>query len=68
MAARKSLIAAAFSLAVVASAAVAVAHYLTSVPGQPYDGPLPPLQNKEAATATHHKSHVIAIASKPHNV
>ena len=63
MAVRKSLIIAALSLAVVAGA-----RYLTSVPGKPHDGPLPPLQSTEAATAAHLKTHIAAIASKPHNV
>ena len=68
MANRKSLIVAALSLAVVAGVAVAGARYLTSVPGKPHEGPLPALESKEAATAAHLKTHIVAIASKPHNV
>jgi Zn-dependent M28 family amino/carboxypeptidase len=47
---------------------VVVTHYLTTVPGQPHRGPLPALENTEAATAARLAAHIRAIASRPHNV
>jgi Zn-dependent M28 family amino/carboxypeptidase len=54
-------------IAAIAAAAGAV-RYITAVPGTPHDGPLPPLESQEAETAARLKAHVVAIASKPHNV
>jgi hypothetical protein len=41
--------------------------YLTSVPGESYAGPLPNLTEAERATAARIKTHIAAIASRPHN-
>lgn len=68
MAARKSLIVSGIALALLTAVAIAGTHYLTAVPGTPHEGPLPPLEGKETATAARLKTHVIAIASKTHNV
>ena len=52
----------------IAALAVAGAHYVTSVPGEPYKGPLPALANAEGVTSTRLATHIRAIASRPHNI
>jgi hypothetical protein len=47
---------------------VAVFRYMTVVPGRPHTGPLPPLASEEATIAHRLRSHITAIASRPHNV
>ena len=42
--------------------------YALVVPGQPHAGPLPPSTNDEQDIAPRLKSHVVAIASVPHNL
>lgn len=42
--------------------------YALVVPGQPHAGPLPPATNDEQDIAPRLKSHVVAIASVPHNL
>ncbi|MFL5071897.1 MAG: M28 family peptidase, partial [Xanthobacteraceae bacterium] len=42
--------------------------YMTSVPGEPHRGPLPPLTADEMALATELKRHVETIAAREHNL
>lgn len=42
--------------------------WMTSVPGRSHEGPLPGLTPEQARLATRLRTHVEAIASKPHNV
>ena len=42
--------------------------WMTSVPGQSHEGPLPPLVGEEMQLAAKLQEHVGAVASKPHNV
>jgi Zn-dependent M28 family amino/carboxypeptidase len=63
------------SLLVLAAVALLVAiigygalRYMTSVPGQPHRGPLPPLTAEEAAIAAALKRHVGTIAAREHNL
>jgi len=42
--------------------------YLTSVPGRPYQGALPPLTEEERAIAATLKRHVETIAAREHNI
>jgi Zn-dependent M28 family amino/carboxypeptidase len=48
--------------------AYGVLRYLTSVPGEPHRGPLPPLTADEAALAAALKRHVETIAAREHNL
>lgn len=48
-------------------APVVVLLWLTAVPGISYAGPLPPLTSAEAQAARRLRSHIVAIASIPHN-
>ena len=43
-------------------------YYMAGVPGWSYRGPLPPLTDDERALAQRLKGHVVAIASREHNV
>jgi len=54
-------------LVLIAAAAVA-AWYMLYLPGKSFAGPPPPATREERALAERLKRHVIAIASKPHNV
>jgi hypothetical protein len=54
-------------LAVVAAAYTAL-HYMTSVPGKRYQGPLPPLTTEEASLAQSLERHIAKIAGSEHNV
>ena len=42
--------------------------WMTSVPGRSHEGPLPPLDPQQAALADRVRQHVVAIASRPHNI
>lgn len=42
--------------------------WMTSVPGHSHQGPLPPLTPDQSELATRLRTHVEAIASKPHNL
>jgi Zn-dependent M28 family amino/carboxypeptidase len=42
--------------------------YMTSVPGTPHSGPLPPLTDDEAALAAALRRHVATIAAREHNL
>ncbi|MGI9404189.1 MAG: M28 family peptidase [Hyphomicrobium sp.] len=55
-------------LLVLIAAAAAAAWYSFSLPGKSYTGPQPPATRDERDLAERLKRHVIAIASKPHNV
>jgi hypothetical protein len=52
----------------VAAIVVAGARYVTAVPGQSHQGVLPPSSDAETATAARLRTHIRAIASKPHNI
>jgi hypothetical protein len=54
-------------LAVVAAAYTAL-HYMTSVPGKSYHGPLAPLTSEEASLAQSLERHIATIAGSEHNV
>lgn len=57
------------SILLVLIAAAAVAYwYMLYLPGKSFSGPLPPATRDERALAERLKRHVVAIASKPHNV
>jgi hypothetical protein len=43
-------------------------YYMAGVPDRPYRGPLPPLTEEERALAPRLKRHIVAIASREHNV
>ena len=53
------------ALAVVIGGAI---YYMAGVPGRSYRGPLPPLTDEERALAPRLKGHIVAIASREHNV
>jgi nucleotide-binding universal stress UspA family protein len=59
-------------LAVVALVVFAIGYgalrYMTSVPGEPHRGPLPPLTAEEAALAAALKRHIETIAAREHNL
>ncbi len=59
-------------LAVVALIVFAIGYgalrYMTSVPGAPHRGPLPPLTAEEAALAAALKRHIQTIAAREHNL
>ena len=59
-----------FAILIAAVAAVigGATYYVAGVPGWSYRGPLPPLTDDERALATRLKGHVVAIASREHNV
>ncbi len=52
----------------VAAAGYAALHYMTSVPGKPHRGPLPPITSEEAELAQSLKRHIATIAEREHNV
>lgn len=54
-------------LALIFATPVLALFWMTAVPGQPFAGPLPPLTPVEQALAARLRSHVVAIASAPHN-
>jgi len=51
-----------------AAAGYGALHYMTSVPGKPHRGPLPPLTGEEAALARSLEHHIATIAAREHNV
>jgi hypothetical protein len=51
-----------------AAAGYGALHYMTSVPGKPHRGPLPPLTGEEAALARSLERHIATIAAREHNV
>ena len=67
MARRMSLLAVLLILAI-AAAAYGALHYMTSVPGRPHIGALPPLTPEEAALALSLKRHIATIAAREHNL
>jgi hypothetical protein len=70
MTARMSLIAAfvLVSIGISIAGGYAALHYMTSVPGKPHRGPLPPLTPEEAALAQTLERHIATIAAREHNV
>jgi Peptidase family M28 len=52
----------------VAAAGYGTLHYMTSVPGKPHRGPLPPITSEEAELGQSLKQHIAAIAEREHNV
>ena len=67
MARRMSLLAVLLILGI-AAACYGALHYMTSVPGKPHTGALPPLTPEEAALAQSLKRHIATIAAREHNV
>src|SRR5499426_650588 len=67
MARRMALFAVLVVLAL-AAAGYGALHYMTSVPGKPHRGPLPPLTGEEAALARSLEHHIATIAAREHNV
>ena len=59
-----------FGGALLAAAALVFAafYYMTVVPGRSHGGPLPALEDEEAALAARLHRHIKAIASRPHNL
>jgi len=55
-------------LLVIIAAIAATAWYMLGLPGKSFSGPQPPATRNERTLAERLKRHVIAIASKPHNV
>lgn len=55
-------------LLVVAALAAAIVWYVLGLPGRSYSGPLPAPTRDEQSLAERLKRHVVAIASRPHNV
>ena len=55
-------------LAALIAAVAAGVRYVTAVPGTAHAGPLPTLVPPEEATATLLRTHIWAIASRPHNI
>jgi hypothetical protein len=47
---------------------IALLRYMTTVPGASHQGPIPQLTADEAAVAERLRTHITAIASRPHNV
>jgi Peptidase family M28 len=68
MAARMAWLIALAVLLVIAGLGYGALHYMTGVPGKPYQGALPPLTADETALAAALKQHVAAIAAHEHNL
>jgi hypothetical protein len=51
-----------------AAAGYGALHYMTSMPGKPHRGALPPLTDAEAALAQSLEHHIATIAAREHNV
>ena len=51
-----------------AAAGYGALHYMTSMPGKPHRGALPPLTDAEAALAQSLERHIATIAAREHNV
>ncbi len=56
------------ALLVMAAAAAAAINYSIVFPRQPYTDPLPPLDGETRALAARLRTHVVAVASRPHNL
>jgi hypothetical protein len=67
MARRMSLLAV-FLILGIAAAGYGALHYMTSVPGKPHVGALPPLTPEEAALAQSLTRHIATIAAREHNL
>jgi hypothetical protein len=67
MARRMSLFAVLLILGI-AAAGYGALHYMTSVPGKPHTGALPPLTPEEATLAQSLKRHIATIAAREHNL
>src|SRR5260370_41219060 len=67
MARRMSLLAVLLILAI-AAAGYGALHYMTSVPGRPHIGALPPLTPEEAALAQSLERHIATIPAREHNL
>src|SRR4029450_12418671 len=67
MARRMSLLVILLILAV-AAAGYGALHYMTSVPGKPHRGPLPPITSEETELPQSLKRHIATIAANEHNV
>jgi len=65
---RRMLLILAFLMATVAVVIGGAIYYTTGVPGRSYHGPLPLLTDDERALTTRPKAHLVAIASREHNV
>jgi hypothetical protein len=65
---RMSLIAVLVVLVVAAGLGYGTLHYMTSVPGKPHRGELPPLTVDEAALAVAIERHIATIAQREHNI
>src|SRR5260221_636368 len=66
--ARRMPLIAVLPILAIAAAAYGALHYMTSVPGRPHLGALPPLTPEEAALAQSLKQHIATIAAREHNV
>ena len=56
------------ALVALAAAGYGALHYMTSMPGKPHRGALPPLTDAEAALAQSLERHIATIAAREHNV
>jgi hypothetical protein len=56
------------ALVALAAAGYGALHYMTSMPGKPHRGALPPLTDAEAALARSLERHIATIAAREHNV
>jgi hypothetical protein len=65
---RRMLLFFAILIAAVAVIIGGAIYYMAGVPGRSYRGPLPPLSDDERALAPRLKGHIVAIASREHNV
>jgi hypothetical protein len=65
---RKLLVIALVVLVTLAAAVYGVVWYMTGVPGRSHRGPLPPLTAEEQELIPRLKRHIVAIASREHNV
>ncbi len=66
--ARQLLLIAIAGLAVLITAGLGALYYMIGMPGRSYSGPLPPLTDDERTLAPRLKQHIVAIASREHNV
>src|SRR5262245_54007182 len=66
--ARSMLLLAAIGLVVLIGAGYGALHYMTGVPGTPHHGALPPLTDEERTLAERLKRHIVAIATREHNL
>jgi hypothetical protein len=64
----KLLVSLLVGVALIGAAGFAALWYLTSVPGKPHEGALPPLTAEERAIAATLKRHIETIAAREHNI